>query len=129
MNKLEFSREHARPIELFDAVAASNVHLASGSGEVHVYCVYFAPGGIIGEHPAGYAQLFLVMAGEGWVAGADGERVSLRAGEGAFFSPNEQHSKGSEPGMTVLMVQSERLDVNSAVVGPGPYKQVSTSPD
>ena len=65
MNKLEFSREHARPIELFDAVAASNLHLASGSGEVHVYCLYFAPGGIIGEHPAGYAQLFLVIAGEG----------------------------------------------------------------
>jgi quercetin dioxygenase-like cupin family protein len=129
MNKLEFSREYARPIELFDAVAASNVHLGSGSGEVHVYCVYFAPGGVIGEHPAGYAQLFLVMAGEGWVAGADGERVSLRAGEGAFISPDERHSKGSEPGMTVLMVQSERLAVNSTVVGPGPYTQVSALPD
>ena len=117
MNKLEFSREHARPIELFDAVAASNVHLASGSGEVHVYCVYFAPGGIIGEHPAGYAQLFLVMAGEGWVAGADGERVSLRAGEGAFFSPNEQHSKGSEPGMTVLIFSGAKADFWRASVG------------
>jgi len=129
MNKLEFSGEHARPIELFDALGASNVHLASGSGEVHVYCVYFAPGGIIGEHPAGYAQLFLVVSGEGWAAGADGERVSLRAGEGAFFSPDERHSKGSELGMTVLMVQSERLDVNSTVIGPGPVQQVSVRPD
>ena len=94
-----------------------------------MYCVYFAAGGIIGEHPAGYAQLFLVMAGEGWAAGADGERVPLRAGEGAFFWPDERHSKGSELGMTVLMVQSERLDVNSAVVGPGPYRQVSVGPD
>jgi quercetin dioxygenase-like cupin family protein len=129
MTKLEFSREHARPIELFDAVAASNVHLASGGGEVHVYCLYFAPGGIIGEHPAGYAQLFLVMAGEGWAAGADGERVSLRPGEGAFFSPDERHSKGSALGMTVLMVQSERLDVNSTVIGPGPVQQVPVRPD
>src|ERR1700687_2078420 len=129
MNKLELSIEHARPIELFDAVAASNVHLASGSGEVHVSCVYFAPGGVLGEPPAGSARLCLVMAGEGWAAGAEGERVSLRAGEGAFFWPDERHSKGSELGMTVLMVQSERLDVNSAVVGPGPYRQVSVLPD
>jgi hypothetical protein len=69
------------------------------------------------------------MAGEGWAAGADGERVSLRPGEGAYFSPDERHSKGSELGMMVLMVQSERLDINSAVVGPGPVPQVSVRPD
>jgi hypothetical protein len=31
------------------------------------------------------------------------------AGQGAYFAPGEAHSKGSETGMTVIMVQAEQL--------------------
>lgn len=110
MRIIYFPRDHARPIDLFDAVAASNVHLGSGRGETHVYCLYFGPGGGIGEHPAGYAQLFLVVEGEGWVAGSDGSRVPIAAGQAAYFSPGEVHSKGSDAGMTVIMVQTDELE-------------------
>jgi quercetin dioxygenase-like cupin family protein len=100
-----FSREHAEPIELYNSVAASSVRLGDGTGEAHVYCIHFEPGGQIGAHPAGPGQLFLVVQGAGWAAGADGERVVLQAGQGAFFAPGELHSKGSEGGMTAIMVQ------------------------
>ena len=109
MRVIEFSRNRAQPIALFGSSSASSIRLADGQGEAHVYCVYFEPGGCIGEHPAGFDQLFLVMDGSGWVAGADGSRVTLTAGQGVIFENGEHHSKGSEGGMTALMVQVSTL--------------------
>ncbi len=109
MRVIEFSPEHARPIELYESVAASSVSLADGTGEVHVYCLYFEPGGEIGLHPTGLAQLFLVMHGEGWARGGDGTRVTLSAGQGAVFECGELHAKGSDSGMTAPMVQIQKL--------------------
>ncbi len=109
MQIIEFSREHAEPIELYESVSASSVALGNGKGKAHVYCMYFEPGGEIGPHPTGYAQLFLVMHGNGWACGEDGDRVTLSAGQGAVFERGELHAKGSESGMTVIMVQVDEL--------------------
>lgn len=114
MRVVEFARSCAQPIELFGSISASSVRLADGHGEAHVYCVYFGPGGSIGEHPTGFGQLFLVMDGSGWVTGADGSRVTLSAGQGAFFENGERHSKGSERGMTALMVQVTTLQARES---------------
>ncbi len=113
MTVVECARADARPIELFDAVAAFNLRLGGGHGELHVYCVYVEPGGSIGAHPAGFAQLFLVVNGAGWAAGPDGERVALAAGQGVYIAPGEVHTKGSEPGMTAIMVQADYLQPES----------------
>ena len=109
MRVLQFSRDRAQPITEVASVAASSVHLADGRGEAHVYALRFGPGGQIGPHPAGFGQIFLVVDGTGWVAAADGRRVPLAAGEGVYFAPGEMHSKGSEEGMTAIMVQVETL--------------------
>lgn len=111
MRTFSFSREHAEPIELYNSVAASSVRLGDGAGEAHVYCVHFEAGGQIGAHHAGPGQLFLVVAGEGWAAGADGKRVPLQTGQGAFFAPGELHSKGSGSSMTAIMVQVAALEL------------------
>jgi quercetin dioxygenase-like cupin family protein len=113
MRVIEFSRERALPIEQFDSRAASAVHLGDGAGEAHVYCLHFEAGGGVGEHVAGFDQLFLVVSGEGWAAGADGRRVKLSAGEGAFFERGETHSKGSDAGMVAVMVQASKLETES----------------
>lgn len=110
MRILDFVRERAKPINLFDAAGAANLYIGSGHGDAHVYALYFTPGGAIGPHPAGYAQFFLVVEGEGWVAGPDGVRTVVTAGQGAYFAPGEVHSKGSESGMSVLMVQADTLE-------------------
>ncbi|OKH41725.1 hypothetical protein NIES2101_33905 [Calothrix sp. HK-06] len=110
MKIIEFLPNLAQPIKMFESVSAKSVHLGDGSGEVHVYCIYFESGSHIGTHRAGYGQLFLVMNGEGWAAGSDGERIQLKAGQGAFFEPGELHSKGSDIGMTVIMVQASKLE-------------------
>jgi quercetin dioxygenase-like cupin family protein len=110
MRIIEFSPDRATPIELFNSVATSSVSLGAGAGEAHVYCLYFGPDSHIGPHHAGFGQLFLVMNGAGWAAGADGRRARLTAGQGAFFARGELHSKGSENGMTVIMVQVTELE-------------------
>ena len=109
MRVIEFSRRHAQPIELFGSVAASSVRLGDGKGEAHVHCIHFEPGGSIGEHPTGFGQLLLVIDGAGWVSGAEGKRIALSAGQGAFFEKGERHAKGSDSGMTALMVQVSEL--------------------
>jgi quercetin dioxygenase-like cupin family protein len=86
------------------------VQLKSGGPKMtHIYCVYVEPGGSIGAHPAGFAQLFLVVNGSGWATGPDGERIALTAGQGVYVSPGEVHAKGSESGMTAIMVQADHL--------------------
>jgi hypothetical protein len=105
MRIVRFAREAAQPITLFDSTGAFSALLSYGSGECHVYCIHIDPGGSIGQHPAGFGQLFLVVEGAGWAAGADGVRAPLQVGEGAYFERGEFHSKGSDQGMTAIMIQ------------------------
>jgi quercetin dioxygenase-like cupin family protein len=105
MHIVDFAAQHAVPITEFHSRGASAQALGDGFGEAHVYAVHFAPGGHIGPHPAGFGQLFCAMAGVGWVAGADGVRHELRTGQAAIIARGELHAKGSDTGLTALMVQ------------------------
>ena len=107
---IDCSEERAEPIERFESVGASSVRLGDGHGEAHVYCIRFEPGGKIGQHPTGFGQLFLVVDGAGWVSGQDGVRVELAAGQGAYFPRGELHAKGSDVGMTAIMIQVRELE-------------------
>jgi quercetin dioxygenase-like cupin family protein len=114
MRVIQFARAPAEPIIAYESVAARARELAGGQGEAHVYCVRLEPGGKIGEHPAGFGQLFLVIEGAGWAAGADGRRVEIRAGQGVYFDRGERHSKGSDRGMTALMIQVTDLRLSAS---------------
>jgi quercetin dioxygenase-like cupin family protein len=92
-------------ITSYDSRGASARRVADGSGEAHAYVVRFEPGGVIGRHEAGFAQLFIVLEGGGWVAGDDDRRVAIAAGDIVMFDRGEHHAKGSESGMLVVMVQ------------------------
>lgn len=85
--------------------------IASGQGQVRLTCLRVEPGGVIGTHPATGAQLFLVIAGEGWVAGPDGERMPIAAGWGARWAAGEVHTSGSRTGFTALAVEGAPLDL------------------
>jgi quercetin dioxygenase-like cupin family protein len=104
MQLVEFAAGH-EPITLYQSQGAFALPLADGRGEGHVYCVRFAPGGAIGPHEATFGQLFLVVAGSGWVSGGDGVARPLGAGQGAMIERGEVHAKGSDVGMTAIMVQ------------------------
>jgi quercetin dioxygenase-like cupin family protein len=93
----------------YEVKHSSSIKLAEGDGEAHAYVLYFEPGGQIGSHEAGFGQLLVPVAGSGWVAGGDDVRVPLSEGQAAFISRGEIHSKGSETGMTALMIQVRDL--------------------
>lgn len=101
------------PISTYESHGASAVRLADGHGEAHAYLVSFEAGGAIGRHEAGYGQLFIVLAGRGWVAGDDGLRVEISAGDIVMFDRGEQHAKGSDTGMSAVMVQVRDFDSTS----------------
>lgn len=105
MQLLNFRPERATPITEYRGQHASAVALASGQGETHVYCLHLDAGGEIGAHEAGFAQLFLVVEGSGWVSGSDGGWQLLGQGQGALIARGEVHAKGTASGMTAIMVQ------------------------
>jgi quercetin dioxygenase-like cupin family protein len=87
----------------------SSIKVAEGDGEAHAYVLYFEPGAEIGPHEAGFGQLLFPVSGNGWVAAGDGRHHPLAEGEAAVIARGEVHSKGSESGMTALMVQVREL--------------------
>jgi len=93
----------------YEVKRASSIGIAEGEGELHVYVVYLEPGRVIGPHEAGFGQLYFAASGDGWIAGGDGERIALAEGEAAFIQRGEIHSKGSQTGLTALMVQVRDL--------------------
>ncbi len=60
-------------------------------------------------HAAPLDQLFAVVSGSGWVAGRDGVRVPLEAGEAVVFDTDEEHQAGSDVGMMVVVVEADDL--------------------
>lgn len=60
-------------------------------------------------HPAVSEQVFLVLEGEGWVEGANGQRKKIRAGEAAYWRNGENHQSGSDRGLTALLIEGDHL--------------------
>jgi quercetin dioxygenase-like cupin family protein len=108
---LRYAELPAEPIAEFDSSACRVTALARGRGESHVSLVEFEPGGVIGPHPAGFAQLFVPLRGTGWIADLSGERTGISSGEFAFISPGEVHSKGSDDGMAALVIQMHEAEL------------------
>lgn len=93
----------------FQSRDSGAAELATGSGEAHIHIVHIAAGGEIGPHVTGFGQLFFCLDGSGWVASADGQRVSISCGQVAYFARGEQHSKGSAEGRRTLIIQVHDL--------------------
>jgi hypothetical protein len=110
MRVIDAGRGPAEAIDRFESRDAWAHELAEGHGATHVYSVHIDAGGEIGPHEAGFDQLFIVVAGSGWGAGPDGVREALTAGQAALFRKGELHSKGSEEGLSAIMVQVDALN-------------------
>ncbi|MDH6138037.1 quercetin dioxygenase-like cupin family protein [Kitasatospora sp. GP30] len=102
-----------RLIARYASTGAHATRVATGGedGAVHLTCLTIEPGGAIGTHPAPCDQLFLVIAGEGWVSGPDGVPHPITAGTGVLWSAGEQHTSGSDTGLTALALEGAGLTV------------------
>jgi quercetin dioxygenase-like cupin family protein len=90
-------------------------HVARTKVGTHVGVFHVGAGGVIGRHPATTPQLFLIVAGEGWVSAEDRKRVQLTAGQGAFWAAGEDHESGSDTGMTAVVVEAADEDLDRLV--------------
>lgn len=98
-------------IRNFGSEGVRATRVATGDGRIHLTCLTVEPGGIIGTHTATEVQLFLVIAGEGWAAGADGRRVPISPGWGVRWDAGEDHTSGTDAGITALAVEGAALDL------------------
>lgn len=83
--------------------------IAASDGPLDLTCLNIGPDGLLGTHPASAEQLFLVVSGEGWVAGPDGRRVPITAGWGVRWDAGEEHTSGTKAGLTAIAVEGAAL--------------------
>jgi|ERR1700704_624389 quercetin dioxygenase-like cupin family protein len=109
MEIIDFGNDPGTAITEYASRGATSVELAHGDGDAFVRVVHVHAGGEIGPHTAEFGQLFVVVTGSGWIKEADGPRLEIDAGEAAYFPRGTVHAKGSDHGMTALMVQVRHL--------------------
>jgi hypothetical protein len=104
-----FDRKHA--ITRFDSHGATIAGIVRCSGKARVSLLMLDAGGVLGLHPAASPQVFLVVAGSGWVRGEDGERRPIEEGRAAVWRTGEPHESGTEDGLTAVVVEADSLEV------------------
>lgn len=67
--------------------------------------LHLPPGGRVGRHEASSTQLFLVVAGSGWVEDGEGNRLPIGVGRGAVWQAGESHGVDTAEGLTALVVE------------------------
>lgn len=111
MHIYEFGADQGQKIDRFDSKGLTVTGLLGSSVDTHLVCMHIQAGGTVGRHDATIGQLFMVVSGEGWVSGADGRRLPIRARQAAFWEAGESHASGSDIGMTVIVAEGERLNL------------------
>lgn len=109
MEILKFGKELAKKIDNYDSISAYYSKIMRTDSPTNIGFINIEQGGIIGYHKAPVPQLFLVLEGEGWIEGADNNRITIKSGEGVFWNKGEGHISGSDTGLTALVLQSEEL--------------------
>lgn len=108
---LELADGPGRVIDQFMSTGARHLGGARFTGDGGLAFLTLEPGGNLGRHPTVLPQLYCVVAGAGWVAGADGERYAIAPGQAALFDAGEEHESGSDGGMTVVVLEAGAIRV------------------
>jgi hypothetical protein len=111
MQIFQFDRRE-KIIEYHGSQGLRATRIARGDGEVRLTCLALEPDGVIGTHPAAVAQLFLVISGAGWIAGPDGARVPVAAGQGVRWEEGEIHTTGTDTGLVALAVEGAPMSLS-----------------
>jgi quercetin dioxygenase-like cupin family protein len=83
-----------RPVEEYGSSGDTWTPLGEGVEQTQIGVMRMEPEGTLGRHAAPSDQLFLVVEGQGWVAGSDGEWIELVAGQGAIWGKGEPGDVG-----------------------------------
>lgn len=81
-----------RTIERFGSRDATVVPIARSRAEgASLVRIELGPGGVLGRHEAVATQVFVVVAGSGWVSGGDGTEHGVTDGNVVVWDAKEMH--------------------------------------
>jgi quercetin dioxygenase-like cupin family protein len=100
----------------FDSRHAWITHLARSDSRTSLVCIQIEAGGIVGHHETLGEQLFIVVSGSGWVRGEAAQRYAIQTGQAAYWREGEWHEAGSDAGMSVIIIESDRLQLPPKLV-------------
>lgn len=112
MEIFQFDRDE-RHITRHESTGLLATRIATGDGPVHLTHLKVEAGGTIGTHPAPSPQMFLMITGDGWIAGPDGTRTPITAGQGVCWDQGEDHTSGTENGFTAIAIEGVPLTLFS----------------
>lgn len=102
-------RKKAKEITVFNSRNLVMNRILTSNNDIHIGCMFIGPDGIVGHHQATTEQLFIIVEGEGWVKGGEGEEIFVTAGCAALWDAGEWHESKSEKGMIALVIEGPNL--------------------
>ncbi|PFN28442.1 cupin [Bacillus cereus] len=115
MKILDFSEKVGKHISAFQSNFIMS-KILNHQGNIHIGAMHLRENGIIGYHEAVVSQLLLIVDGEGYVCGANKEKVKIKAGQAVFWEKGELHETSTEHGLTAIVMEAENLE--QAIVMP-----------
>ncbi|MFD5263379.1 cupin [Bacillus wiedmannii] len=109
MKIFDFSEKVGKKISAFQSNFIMS-KILNYKGNVHIGAMHLRENGIIGYHEAVVSQLLLIVDGEGYVCGADKEKVKVEAGQAVFWEKDESHETSTEKGLMAIVIESEELE-------------------
>jgi quercetin dioxygenase-like cupin family protein len=101
----------ARQITHHGSVGARVQPLASPIGRAFLVVIELDPQGVLGWHEATENQLFVVVAGSGWVRGGEGPEVAIESGMAAYWTAGEMHeTRAGDDGLRAIVLEGEYSD-------------------
>lgn len=110
MEWIRLSPETARTVSEFNSRGTEWNLLPGTASAARIGVMRYSPGAVLGTHPAGMDQLFIVVSGSGWIRTGEGAPEPIAESEAVLWKAGEVHESGSESGMTALIVQAEAFD-------------------
>ncbi len=107
MRKFAFDERIGREITSFGSERVLFSRIALLSHPAQISFIHIGAEGVIGYHQATIPQLFMVVAGQGWVRGQTEERLPISSGEAAFWEAGEWHETGTDSGLSAVVLEVE----------------------
>ena len=109
MKIFDFSEKVGKQITAFQSNFIMS-KIVKHQGNIHIGAMHLKENGIIGYHEAVVSQLLLIVDGEGYVCGANKEKVKVEAGQAVFWEKGEFHETSTEKGLMAIVMEAEDLE-------------------
>ncbi|PEB47999.1 cupin [Bacillus pseudomycoides] len=109
MKIFDFSEKVGNHISIFQSDFVMS-KILKHQGNIHIGCMHLQAKGSIGYHEAVVPQLLLIVEGEGFVCGADKEKVKVKAGQAVSWEKGEFHETNTENGLMAIVIEADNLE-------------------